>query len=208
MEPLVSLELRWFFLRSLPSAVDHWFRKQLPGTELSPEDTREDIYLLTPLQEDVGIKLRADRLEIKWRESSAPFRGAHNVAGLAERWMKWSCADDQGTTQSISSLRFPAGPWRGIRKKRWQRKYEWDGRAFTPVSWRSIPEQGAALEMTHLEVDGRDDGTVLVEAFAPDVRRQDELLAVAVEYLWRDYPGPALDPGQSYGYSRWLANLP
>jgi hypothetical protein len=29
-----------------------------------------------------------------------------------------------------------------------------------------------------------------------------------VEYLWRDYPGPALDPGQSYGYSRWLANLP
>ncbi len=208
MKPFVSLELRWFFRGSIPSTVKRWFCEQLPGTELSPEDTREDIYLWTPLQEDVGIKLRANRLEIKWRESAAPFRGAHNVGGQTERWVKWSWADDQGGSQGISGLRFPAGPWRAIKKKRWQRKYKWDGRTFTPAPWESILTRGTAIEMTKLEVDGREDGTVLVEAFGPDAPQQEKLLAIAVEYLWREYPGPALDPGQSYGYSRWLANLP
>lgn len=208
MEPFVSLEVRWFFLQPIPAAVDRWFREQLPTTELSPPDVREDVYLWTPLHENVGIKLRASRLEIKWRESAAPFRGAHNVVGQVERWLKWSWADDQGAIPSISSFRFPPGPWRAIKKKRWQRKYQWDGRTFIPAPSQQILTLGTAIEMTRLEVDGREDGTVLVEAFAPNHAQQGEILLAAVEYLWRDYPKPELDVRQSYGYSRWLADLP
>lgn len=208
MQPLVSLEMRWFLLRSLPAGVERWFREQLPATELSPEDSREDIYLCPPLHESYGIKLRSDRLEIKWRESAAPFHGAHNVEGQVERWLKWSWKDDlEVAAAGTLGFGFPSGPWCAIKKKRWQRKYAWNGRTFMAAPWRPMLTVGAAIEMTKLEVDGRKDGTVLVESFAPDRPQQEKLLAAAVEYLWRDWPEPRLEAIQSYGYSRWLATL-
>lgn len=209
MDPLISLELRWFLPGGLPGVVDHWFRQQLPETEISSADERADIYLSTPRQEDLGIKIRQGKLEIKWREFAKLFTGAHDTKGQVERWIKWSWENPPPPpgAKTIAAWPPPSGPWITVNKRRWQRKYRWENGIFGPVPPKEVVHLGAVVEVTALEIDGRRFGTVLIETFAPDQPTQEKLLDTAVKYLWRDYPSPRLKTDQSYGYPHWLASL-
>jgi hypothetical protein len=218
MSNLVSLELRWFFDGQLADQLDKWFREALPGTEISPVDPRGDIYLFQPANEDFGIKLRQKKpgspysLEIKWRHYANPFRGAHGTVGQVERWIKWGWEDQQGPgPKDIAGLAIPDGPWVTVSKQRWQRKYKWGNRQFSVVPGKDVKDtildRGAAIEITKLEVSGHPYSTVLIEAFAPAMKEQEEILSLAVEHLWHSFPEPKPSIDQSYGYPRWLATL-
>jgi hypothetical protein len=208
MDPLISLELRWFFDKEVSPAADKWFREKLPDTEISPMDARSDIYLFTSQNDDFGTKLREGRLEIKWRQAVQPFSGAHGIVGQMERWVRWSWEDPGGPGPGdVKAWAAPSGPWVTVSKKRWQRKYAWDNGKFKPSPAKQIFEMGAAVEVTALELDGHTYGTILVETFAPEKQLQEKLLYAAVEYLWREYPDPLPTATQSYGYPHWLSTV-
>jgi len=206
--PLISLELRWFLDGKFPPTLDKWFRESLPGSEISPVDERDDIYLSQSRIDDFGIKLRQGKLEIKWREFARPYKGAHGMAGHVERWLKWGWEDPKGPGPSdISAFAIPRGPWITVAKERRQRKYRWDNFKFVPAPAEDILDFGAAVELTAIELHRRSHSTVLVETFAPDQKMQEKLLDAAVDYLFRDFPKPRPGPARSYGYPHWLGKF-
>ncbi|HEX9189775.1 MAG TPA: hypothetical protein VGB87_22055 [Vicinamibacteria bacterium] len=203
--PLVSLELRWFLPDGLPPEVGRWFEEDLPETEMGSPDRRTDTYLFIPGQETLGVKLREGRIEIKWREESRPFE-AHGVSGQVERWLKWSWEDAKGPAPAqIGPWAVPDGPWVDVGKTRLQRKYAWSDGRFVAAPAKAILPIGAAVEIAPLELRGRKHGTVLIEAFAPEPRAQEDLLWRAAHVLLGRYPSPRPGIDRSFGYPRWLA---
>jgi hypothetical protein len=103
-----TLEVRWFFpgpLAESGAGVEAWFRSRarcdggdgpLPvAWDPAPPAWREDRYLLVPDQDDMGIKWREGRLEIKGREAAlGPTPFAPGIEGVCERWLKWSYAGE------------------------------------------------------------------------------------------------------------------
>ena len=144
--PSSTLEIRWFFSGSLEqsgSGVEVWFtsRPRYGGSDRAapiawdpaPPAWRQDRYLLVPGSDDMGIKWREGRLEIKGRTStSGPRVFAPGIAGECEHWLKWSYAgeaidrrfhDCLGTASraawlrsrsgacSVTSTLVPQAPW-------------------------------------------------------------------------------------------------
>ena len=106
--PWSTLEVRWFFpgpLAETGAGVKSWFRSRprydrpdepAPiAWDPAPPAWRQDRYLLIPDQDDMGIKWREGRLEIKAREAALDFtRFAPAIEGVCERWLKWSYAGE------------------------------------------------------------------------------------------------------------------
>jgi len=209
MEPLISLELRWFLDGPLPRALESWFREVLPGHMISTPDRRDDVYLHPARAAEFGVKLREGKLEVKWRERAAPYSGPHRVQGQMERWLKWTWggADAPAAEDLVSAYGVPRGPWLTVAKTRWQRKYRWEGEKFAPAPAGDMIELGVAIEIAELRLQGRPYSTVLVECYAPDAPRQEELLNAAVDLLWRACPTHLLKPERSYGYPRWIGRF-
>ncbi|WP_235526439.1 hypothetical protein [Nostoc piscinale] len=78
---LTTIEVRWFYPGTIPTEIEEWFPQNC-----SPEK-REDWYLYAPKCDYWGIKLRQERLEVKWRKAEL---GVLNVGELIEgRVEKW-----------------------------------------------------------------------------------------------------------------------
>jgi len=189
--------------------LTRWFHDKLPGGAVSQPDKRDDTYLLQLADVTIGTKLREGNLEIKWRESATPFQHRSGISGQAERWLKWIWKDPNsiGPKDVSGPLAHPTGPWLTVPKERWQRKYRWSKSAFEPTNPKDIVELGAAVELTLLTLPQKPFATVLVESFAPDSSKQEQLLAEAVAHLWTDYPSPLPSAEQSYGYPDWLRRI-
>lgn len=106
--PLDSLEVRWFFDGGLDAAgprVADWFTHQWralgragEGPPAWPDTWRDDRYLLLPGVDDMGIKTREGRFEIKGRLADfGPWDFAAGVRGRVQRWAKWSYDLGSGT---------------------------------------------------------------------------------------------------------------
>jgi hypothetical protein len=203
-DPLVALELRWFLRGGLTEAVEHWFRKALDAPE-SERDARLDVYLSLTGESMASIKLRQGKLEIKYCESASPLE-AHGFAGQAQRWIKWTGRLDTAVAEAEGG-RTPAGSaWIAVDKERWQKKYEWRERAFTPVTPGDTVAGGVAIEIGRVSVAGQMLGTVLIEAFAPEPGLERLVLLAALEKLCGGYPEPRPAREDSYGYPQLLAS--
>ncbi len=66
-----SLEMRWFCNGMLPKAIGQWFGSESLGGYLSPPEEREDLYLLIPSCDYLGVKLRQKNLQDWGRCTSA-----------------------------------------------------------------------------------------------------------------------------------------
>jgi hypothetical protein len=64
---LVFREVRWFLTGPVSSQARTWF-DGLPGENVKQSYPRQDIYLVIPNRDDLGLKVREGRLEIKTRE--------------------------------------------------------------------------------------------------------------------------------------------
>jgi len=66
---LESTEIRWFFKGNISSNVS----KILAETSPDVYESRTDYYLFVQGCDNVGIKIRNSRLEIKWRRDVQPY---------------------------------------------------------------------------------------------------------------------------------------
>lgn len=197
-----SLEMRWFCSGTLPKSMGQWFGSESLGGYLSPPEEREDIYLLLPSCDYLGMKLRGKTLEVKWRQSElGAMHFGNRWEGKAEKWLKWVCPD---TMAPVSADIIATGQWVGVKKKRSLRLYH----VSEPGALMSVPveapiPQGCTVEVTQLNINGNAWWTVGFEAFGSESSLTETLQTVA-SWVSKSYQGQKLKAEDSCGYPNWL----
>jgi hypothetical protein len=199
-----SLELRWFCSGALPKSIAQWFGSDSLGGYLSPPEEREDVYLLVPNCDYLGVKLRGKTLEVKWRQGElGAMQFGNRWEGKAEKWLKWVCAD---TMAPVPADILATGQWVGVKKKRSQRLYQ----VSAPGALMSVPveapiPQGCSVEVTQLNINGSASWSLGFEAFGSESCLTENLQTVA-SWASKSYQGQKLKIEDSDGYPSWLAS--
>lgn len=199
-----SLEMRWFYSGALPKSINQWFGSESLGGYLSPPEEREDIYLLVPSCDYLGVKLRGKTLEVKWRQGElGTMQFGNRWEGKAEKWLKWVCAD---TIAPIPADIVATGKWVGVKKKRAQRLYQ----VSAPGSLMSVPveapiPQGCTVELTQLNINGSAWWTLGFEAFGSESCLTENLQTVAT-WTSKSYQAQKLKAEDSSAYPIWLGS--
>ena len=201
---LNTTELRWFYPGILPREIQAWFSGDTLGEYLAQSEEREDVYLYLPDCEYLGIKWRQKRLEIKLRKAELGIlRFGDNIAGKAEKWVKWAC-EDPSTASLLPADVVKQAPWLKIKKVRSQRKYQIGGdRLLTPVPIDTSIIQGCNVEITQLWIKDNPWWTLAFEALGEDTNLEDNLKIIA-NFVLQNYPNLKLLVDNSYGYPLWL----
>lgn len=219
--PLASHEVRWFFEGSVNqhASLKSWFETVAPISKNSgvgkpvPEGRlgdEPDVYLLVPGSDDMGIKWRERKLQIKGRVSSIGtqvFCERHQ--GKIERWMKWSYSDMPAAYKRL----FVAGKETGlvtasVRKTRALRKVRLDtmtGKA-QEVDAQTFVDRGLGFELTDLEVAGKAYCSLAFEAF-PNDSAMDAAFTQAVESFLDGLKELDLTAACSQSYPAWLGGI-
>jgi hypothetical protein len=197
-----SLEMRWFYSGALPKSIAQWFGSDSLGGYLSPPEEREDIYLLVPGCDYLGVKLRGKTLEVKWRQGElGAMQFGNRWEGKAEKWLKWVCAD---TMAPVPADILATGKWVGVKKKRAQRLYQ----VSAPGSLMSVPveapiPQGCTVELTQLNINNSAWWTLGFEAFGSESSLTESLQTVAT-WTSKTYQAQKLNAADSSAYPIWL----
>jgi hypothetical protein len=216
-----TLEVRWFFegpLEETGPGVEAWFRARPhpagsgtpPPVAWAPEPPswRQDRYLVVPGCDDMGIKWREGRLEIKGRESALGHRVfAPRIEGACERWTKWSYASDR-VTQRFSGLFQDEGAVL-VEKRRLQRLFRLaDGVEAIEVGPDQPRGRGINVELTRIRSSGGGEThwSLAFEAFPGD-EHVAALFAPAVTRFLEGYPALPLSAKRSMSYPRWLLDF-
>ncbi|CAA9562187.1 hypothetical protein AVDCRST_MAG81-902 [uncultured Synechococcales cyanobacterium] len=203
---LTTAELRWFYSGIMPISINEWFTHDCPGEHLTPPTQREDLYLTTPGCECLGIKLRQDHLEIKWRQSGlGVWELVYGLAGQAEQWVKWIC--EPSPDKILPEANLTKGRWISVTKVRSQRKYEvLSDQSLIAVAIEQPVNLGCTVELTKLKVAGNTWWSLAFEAFGED-KALINTLKVVTNYLLSNYQGPILQAQDSFAYPNWLAEV-
>jgi hypothetical protein len=176
---------------------------------LAPAQKLTDVYLRNR-DDNLGLKLREGRLEIKWRRNFNRFVGAGGrVQGQAEDWSKWVWTDTSANTarQIEDSIRHDSQtPWIEVAKERLQIKHAFVGSRFSAATLDDHVEQGCTIELTKVGVHDQWWWTVALDVFG---QRGEAaiILHQRAETLFTDYPGPDLRLENSYSYPQWLSSI-
>ncbi len=188
-----STEVRWFFAGEVSAAM----RAAFVGERGLVGATRVDVYVRSS-DENLGVKLREGKIEVKTRDAVAPLGGG--ISGAVETWTKWGWKIDglPGGRESGSS-------WIEVRKVRYQHKYRWIGDAIEfqidgPV------ERGGAIELTELEVRGQHHWTLAAEAYEHG-RDAQNMVEQAAKQMQDRLGSTVLAGARSLGYPAWLPGL-
>jgi hypothetical protein len=220
-----TLEVRWFCpgpLAETGPGVEEWFRarprlgdggKPLP-IEWAPAAPawRQDRYLLLPDHDDMGIKWREGRLEIKGREDvlgQLVFAGSSE--GRAERWIKWSYASS-GIERRLAALFRDRGAEGvvAVEKRRLQRCLCLD----PPVAVFEVGpdrrrQRGVDVELAQIRVPGSHcelHWSLAFEAFPGDAETSERFAQVVGRFL-EACPALPLSADRSMSYPRWLLEV-
>ncbi len=91
-------EVRWFLNRPIPEAA-HWFGPLPPGAHT--RESREDVYLVLPDRNDIGVKFRENKLELKYRlKAHGPQEVLPGIRGSLESWEKLGFPSTPNSTAS------------------------------------------------------------------------------------------------------------
>src|ERR1044072_8354432 len=117
---LKSLELRWFLEGAIPMNVTRILKET--GFDIS--ENRTDHYLLVQGCDNIGIKIRNSRLEIKRRQQVQPYHISKlNISGNFEWWERWEWSDKTACMEIEQIIyKDTKNPWIKIEKTRWQKK--------------------------------------------------------------------------------------
>ena len=219
--PRSTQEVRWFFPGALDEGaspqVETWFRTRpvsgdRPPAHLDwepvPPRWRPDRYLVVPGQDDIGIKSREGRLEIKGREVAlGRVLFAPGIEGWCERWLKWSYAGPAIERRFRRLFREGhAGGVVTVEKRRLQRCVSLGSSGIVEVGPDEAREHGINIELAQIRVPGsRCDPhwSLAFEAF-PGERHMAEPLAQVVAGFLEGCPALPLGAEQSMAYPRWL----
>jgi hypothetical protein len=219
--PWSTLEVRWFCPdppAENGSALEAWFRSR-PTYESGgkpaplawapePPAWRQDRYLVVPGHDDMGIKWREGRLEIKGREAALGHQVfAPGIEGRCERWLKWSYAGE-AIARRFGSLFHDcaANAIVTVEKRRLQRHLRLDPSGVVlEVGLGEERERGIDVELAHVRLAGTSSDlywTLGFEAFPSDCLS--ERFAQVVRCFLEGCPALPLGADRSMSYPRWL----
>jgi hypothetical protein len=220
---LSTFEARWFFpgpLEETGPGVEAWFRTRAIGSggpatiawAPAPPGWRQDRYLVVPGHDDMGIKWRDGRLEIKGREAALGHTVfAPGLEGMCERWLKWSYAGAAIERRFLGL--FQGGVAEGVvlvEKRRLQRHLRLHP-ALGPVEvGGDAPRQrGVNLELAQIRMPGsriESHWSLAFEAFPGDQHMAESFPQVVAGFL-DGCPALPLAAERSMAYPRWLLDL-
>ena len=204
----LSAEIRWFWRGDPQPDFYAWFQSAaVHGYPAGGgKDSRDDIYLSSPAQADLGIKRRGKKSDVEVKglvEISETRLAVQPFAGPIELWSKWSSA-----VLSIDHL-----PTIATSKLRWLRKFDTSGSEAVEVPLkddeepvdgsRPRPVRGCNVELTRLTLAGDERWwTFGLESFGPLGTIVNDLCKAAEAIVARQ--PPRLPPGQLFSYPAWL----
>ena len=187
-----TAELRWFFRRPLPPAVEAWFEKVA-----DPPATRTDTYLVLPDSDALGVKIRGGTTSFQLKVRPRPGQRLGlpgGITGQLEEWQRWSFTRP-AVTKLVPRLGLPRTHWLKVVKER----------RLIDIPFRD--GAGCRAELTVLQVQGQQWTTLGFESYGPEVDLVPALEAAADGLFGSiDLPG-TLDADLSCGYPGWLATL-
>ncbi len=203
VKPYRTSEVRWFFSGAIPSAVTNWFVRTLPGDWREGALIREDVYLLVPGRDDIGLKFRKDRVQLKLRCDRYPFSVLKGrISGVETDWERYSWAYDKKENDFIRAFSGQAGEGRRVAvvKKRRQRIYDLmpDGR-LRPLAPRKKAKAPVFIEVTEIAFPGFTGWSLQLELVNPHAEVRGHLPLAAVELL-RKFPALPLKRRGSLDY--------
>lgn len=219
--PLMSQEVRWYFPGELARFPElrQWIETTKPfpeeGTVRPPafegrQDDKPDIYLFVPDADDMGLKWREGRFQIKGRTSRRGVqRFAHHFYGAVETWAKWSYEGDDVKHAFAGWFDgSPGRPWQpvSVRKTRLLRKTRLDARGrHVEVAATAFPDRGLNVELTDLEIGGQRYCSLGCEAYPDDTSLADSFVDVVSAWLEDlEITRAVLAEHQSMGYPEFL----
>lgn len=200
---LMTSEVRWFVPGTPPEAIAHWFENRCPGEPVGTPESREDLYLSVPGCDYLNIKLRQERLEIKWRQAECgEIRFSDRSRGYLEKWQKCICED---LNPQIPGNGVASGTWVPVRKTRSQRTYQFLGDSVQPIPGDRRVAQGCTVELTHIQIRNRYWWSLGLEAFGePD--KLIENLQTTARFIWESFPNDSiLSIQDSFAYPKLVA---
>jgi hypothetical protein len=222
--PWSTLEVRWFCpgpLAEQGSVLEEWFRSRSKHDSGSapasmawapaPPAWRQDRYLVVPGHDDMGIKWREGRLEIKAREGALGDRVfAPGIEGRCERWLKWSYAGAAIERRFGGLFRDRAA--HGVitvEKQRLQRHLRLDpSGVVVEVGPGDQRERGIDVELAQVHVAGTSRAlhwSLAFEAFPSDA--PSERFVQVVGCFLEGCPALPLSAERSMSYPRWLLDF-
>jgi hypothetical protein len=210
--PLASHEVRWFFEEGAGSNGSPVPKSSGVGMPVGEDriDGEPDVYLLVPGSDDMGIKWREGKLQIKGRVASVGTQVfCERRQGKIERWVKWSYSD----MPAAYKRGFVAGKETGlvtasVGKTRAVRKVRLDtltGKA-QEVDAQTFVDRGVGFELTNLKVAGKAYCSLAFEAF-PDDSAMDAAFTQAVESFLGGLKELNLTAACSQSYPAWLGGI-
>ena len=196
-----TLEARWFGTPPLPNTLREWFNAL--GTVRTSNQT--DLYL--PSEDPaLNLKLRDDQLQIK-RRLAGPFRTSlgPNAAARCEQWVKWSWGVEEGPSSLWNED--PTALWVPVKKTRHQITFSPEAQPSLSPDLPTSPPASIEAELTTLSVDDETAWTFCLETEGP-ASSLVETLTTAAPLLLDDRLPLALAIDESFGYIRWLQQLP
>lgn len=152
MQSLKTHEIRWFYERPLEQLTT--FFEQLPEGAATYEE-RIDTYLIPVLEQGVGVKIRANRVEVKSRTGNpVPAEIAPGLKGYWEAWVKYGFVlqADQATQFDPSET---PGAWLEVHKERWATLVEVSQGTWKFHPLGTNPPNSVLLEYTRVGIQNR-----------------------------------------------------
>lgn len=222
MQPLLTMEVRWFYKEDLPKpAFDlQSFWKGDRSQDQGKGNIRTDFYLYLPGVESLGTKFRgeADRseqspspkmmkLEVKSRQ-----RGDEIIAfpsgqtGHLESWSKSAFLTESTNQEIFNLLQAENTAWIAVTKERYLRKYEVvDGKEAHPFPSEKICTNECHMELTKLTVHQHIWWTIGFEASGDTEEARVNNLKLSAHVFFTQTGWKGFEETDSFAYPRWLS---
>jgi len=203
----LTAEVRWFLPGRIPEEIRQWF-----GSSAFPliPMTRTDRYLVYPFSEQVGVKFREERIEVKAKVRDLDLLevGDH-VSGKMELWEKWS-AGAESVPLLFRDISGTADHWIDVTKTRWMRVFNAEGDKVTesdPGRGQEHPGEGCYAEITGIEVGDRSFWTLGLEAFGEEGSIEATLIKTAKLLFHPKAPHRGLTETNAFAYPAFLRSI-
>jgi hypothetical protein len=172
-------------------------------------EPRDDVYLVVPSAEDLGIKWREGELQTKGRRALVGnMVFGDRIRGSVEQWTKWS-HEGPAVDASFKPLFTSVNPKTTITvwKRRALRKVRLDpfGQAEEVPDSEHI-DRGVNCELTDLKAQGLAYASLAFEAFPDDSEMPEQFTQVVTAFLGGFNPA-AFGRAESKSYPGWLNQL-
>jgi hypothetical protein len=196
--PVMTHEVRWFFPGELARFPElrHWIKTAQPfpldgaGVPSQPAclDGCSEVHVLIPGADDVSIRWRDGRLQIKGRMSRLGLqRFGRRFYGSVDVWAQWSHDGDE-VKHAFGGwfARAPEAAWQtaAVRKTRIVRKMRLGANhGYVEVSAGIRPDRGLNVELTDFDVDGHRYCSLTLKAYPFDTTMAESFTEVVDAWL-------------------------